>query len=241
MSYRTPNAKCIYCGEGFYNRPSTPNRKTCSKECNSLARKIGLIKSGATKKLNCTCSICNKDFYRSPKHQERSKSGKLYCSIECQHVDQKKPVTKVCKWCGEEYKTIPAKTESSKYCSFKCASEDKFSNPEMLKKMRQGFQNSPNKLETYFFENTPEIVKFTGDGKVWINFNNGKLKNPDFVIDGTNKVIELFGDYWHKGEDTDELIQQYKEVGYDCLVFWESEIRENYPMVLARVLSFVED
>lgn len=282
MVKRTPNATCIVCGEGFYNRPSTPNRKTCSKECNSLGRKMGFIKSGRTAKNNAICFVCEKEFYRPPSHQKRSKSGKQYCSIQCQHENQKKPVTKKCKECGKEFTTIPAKIETHKYCSFRCSHKalarqndtriekeckicgEKFLAPKSKnqkycsqKCMEVAHQQrfiddeefvsnwaknlkSPNKLETLFNENTPYPIKFTGDGKVWITFSDGKLKNPDFVVDGTTKVIEIHGDYWHKGEDTNDLLDSYKEVGYDCLVLWETEIKTDLIGSLLKVIKFIE-
>lgn len=282
MGKRTPNTTCIVCGEGFYNRPSTPNRKTCSRACNVLARKMGLIKSGRTAKNNAECYVCGKEFYRAPSHQKRSKSGKLFCSIKCQHEAQKKPVTKECLECGKSFTTIPAKAETQKYCSFRCSHKalvrqndtriekecvicgEKFLTPLnrnkkfcskkcMGKAHQQRFiedkefvtswaksLKSPNKLENLFDEHTPYSIKFTGDGKVWITFTDGKLKNPDFVVDGTTKVIEIFGDYWHKDEDTSILVEQYREVGYECLVLWESEIKSDLIGTLLKVIRFIE-
>lgn len=40
------------------------------------------------------------------------------------------------------------------------------------------------------------------------------------------KLIELFGDYWHKGEDPQDRINIFKKFGYDTLVIWESELKD---------------
>lgn len=52
-------------------------------------------------------------------------------------------------------------------------------------------------------------------------------------------MIELYGDYWHDGDDPEELISQYKDIGFDCLVLWESEVKNDIEDVLLRVESFL--
>ncbi|RJQ27113.1 hypothetical protein C4577_02225 [Candidatus Parcubacteria bacterium] len=66
--------------------------------------------------------------------------------------------------------------------------------------------------------------EYTGSRSFWIDFLNDKRKNPDFTSFELNKVIEVFGRYWHKDEDPNDLIKQYKDVGWDCLVLWEDEV-----------------
>ena len=62
-------------------------------------------------------------------------------------------------------------------------------------------------------------------------------RNPDFVnIDGRKQVIELYGDYWHKGESGEERINHFKEYGFDCLIIWESELG-NEEKVRQKVLT----
>lgn len=51
-----------------------------------------------------------------------------------------------------------------------------------------------------------------------------RVKNPDFVNRSSKKVIEVFGNYWHRNEDPQELIDFYKSTGWDCIVLWELEI-----------------
>ena len=78
-----------------------------------------------------------------------------------------------------------------------------------------------------FNEQTPAHIDQTSDGKFFINFTNGKVKNPDFIVrpvKETKKVIEIFGRYWHKAEEEAELTERYAEVGYKCLVIWEEEV-----------------
>ena len=61
---------------------------------------------------------------------------------------------------------------------------------------------------------------FIGDGKEVIG---GKC--PDFIDKTNNKIIELYGDYWHRGQDPNDRINYFKDYGYDTLVIWESELK----------------
>lgn len=64
--------------------------------------------------------------------------------------------------------------------------------------------------------------KYVGDFKVWIDG-----RNPDFInCNGEKKLIELFGNYWHKPEDEKTLPDHYKMYGFKTLVIWENDMRE---------------
>jgi len=114
------------------------------------------------------------------------------------------------------------------------------------------------KPEKIFDEITPDDVKYVGN-KAWGIRTKKKKRYPDFKITGQNKVIEIFGIYWHdifkvkhfgKPDDPNDRIQEYKEVGLECIVFWEYEILEinrfgGYPKpnlnrVLKRTLEFIK-
>jgi len=68
--------------------------------------------------------------------------------------------------------------------------------------------------------------------------SNGKRKNPDFEVEGQNRVIEIHGDHWHKGEDTSILMEMFHRIGYECLIIWEKNLRENPEEVVALVEQF---
>jgi hypothetical protein len=82
----------------------------------------------------------------------------------------------------------------------------------------------PNYPETCF----NELLDFISPG-TW-KFNKGELvisgKIPDYYrTDGIKSVIELFGDYWHKGEPKGYKQHIYREAGYSCLILWVSELK----------------
>lgn len=98
----------------------------------------------------------------------------------------------------------------------------------------------PNKPETIILNLLnklyPNEWKFTGDFSFMING-----KNPDFTnINGQKKLIELFGDYWHKGEDPNDRINIFKPFGWDTLVIWECELK-NTKQLKRKIFDFCEE
>ena len=70
-------------------------------------------------------------------------------------------------------------------------------------------------LDEYF----PGQWRFVGDWQFLVG-----TKCPDFW-NGDHKLIELFGNFWHRREDESKRIDFFKENGYKCLVVWTHEIR----------------
>jgi len=83
----------------------------------------------------------------------------------------------------------------------------------------------------------PREYKYTGNGKVIIN---GLC--PDYTNrNGKKKVIEVFGDYWHNGENPQIKIDKYSEFGFDCLVIWEHELKEKSELELVKIIKEFND
>ncbi len=107
---------------------------------------------------------------------------------------------------------------------------------EALRKMLKAVNAKPNRPEQFLIDlfqehNLP--FRYVGAG----DFILGS-KCPDFLnYNGKKQLIELYGDYWHKGEDPQERIDFFKGFGFDTLVIWEHEL-ENPSAVLGRVESF---
>ena len=104
-------------------------------------------------------------------------------------------------------------------------------NPEYQVKQREARGQSPNGLEVRFLRDNPEY-DYVGD----LSFFVGS-KNPDFVLPSTNKCVDLFGDYWHEGEDPTERIRYFKERGYELTVIWEHELNDLTDTEIANKVS----
>ena len=94
---------------------------------------------------------------------------------------------------------------------------------------------SPNKTEKYLNEILNEILpnkyKFVGDGKKRIG-----SKFPDFIW--KHKIIELYGDYWHRNDHLEDKINYYECFGYDCLVIWERDLRQSLELTKIRIIEY---
>ena len=103
-------------------------------------------------------------------------------------------------------------------------------NPDYVEKQKKAREITPNKpekklgqlLEDLF----PREYKFVGDWTVAIDG-----KSPDFInINGQKKIVELFGDYWHRGQNPQDRVDAFKPFGYDTLVIWEHELENREPL-----------
>ncbi len=97
----------------------------------------------------------------------------------------------------------------------------------------------PNKAELKLNEVLQQILpneyKYVGDGEFILA---GKC--PDFVnINGQKKIIELYGNYWHKGETGKERIALFKQYGYETLIVWGSELKDEEEL-RNKILGFAD-
>jgi G:T-mismatch repair DNA endonuclease (very short patch repair protein) len=111
-------------------------------------------------------------------------------------------------------------------------------NPDYIKKQivarNTKFMNKKEQLVFDLINSIcPNEWKWVGNGEVIIG---GKC--PDFINNGQNKLIEFFGDYWHKNDDAVEKIELFKKFGYDTLIIWESELK-NIENVKLKISNFI--
>jgi hypothetical protein len=126
--------------------------------------------------------------------------------------------------------------------------------------MQGRFRKGPNNLEQKVMDIAPDgVLRFTGDGGYWRFLPLlGRHKNPDFVVvrpdcdpehpfRKSTKVIEACGDFWHSRmftgkapfEHEQELIDAYADVGIQCLIIWESEVKSDPDGVRGRLEAFL--
>jgi len=142
----------------------------------------------------------------------------------------------------------PRSKEACKNIAAACA-DRKNKNPEWYKKIcainrknavaRKGVPRSvefmrkllnakkPTSIEIQFMNlvkknNLP--YRYVGDGKFWIG-----NKNPDFIHTDRSKreVIELYGDYWHRGHNPQDRIDLFAKSNFKCTVIWEREFKRD--------------
>lgn len=65
--------------------------------------------------------------------------------------------------------------------------------------------------------------QYVGNGRFFVR-TKLKTRVPDFVNTKQKKIIEVYGDYWHRNDNPQDQIDEYKAVGWDCVVLWEHEI-----------------
>ena len=120
--------------------------------------------------------------------------------------------------------------------------------PEQKEKQLKNFVNAPRhknwqitKLEKKIIGFNIPNLKFTGDGKVWLT-SNGIRMNPDFVVDGEKKVVEV-GDtnYWHTEKDIIERIKLYKNIGWECLYVKDTHLNSDENKVKIIINQFVHN
>jgi hypothetical protein len=116
-------------------------------------------------------------------------------------------------------------------------------NPEwrdkVVKAQRLGCLVHPNRAETAITllldELHPGEWKFVGDGSLVIGG-----KNPDFTnVNGQKKLIELFGNYWHRGQNPQDRIDLFAQFGFATLVIWEREL-DNPTELADKITMFTE-
>ncbi|MBU2072716.1 MAG: hypothetical protein KKA68_20985 [Gammaproteobacteria bacterium] len=95
-------------------------------------------------------------------------------------------------------------------------------------------QNKPeHEIEDYLKEFG---VEFVGDGKFWLGY---PPRNPDFIHRKNRKIVEFFGNYWHKLEDELDRIDHYNKYGWNCFVVWESDYNTNKEFAIAKIKEFI--
>jgi G:T-mismatch repair DNA endonuclease (very short patch repair protein) len=109
-----------------------------------------------------------------------------------------------------------------------------------IKSQRKGMKVYPNKPEIIIKKLLSVIskdYKYVGDGSFIINGFN-----PDFINKKSNKIIELYGTYWHKRPEVIKRdirrIKSYKKYGYKTLIIWEHELI-NIGKVTKKLVKFI--
>lgn len=108
----------------------------------------------------------------------------------------------------------------------------------IIKKIIESNHKSPNKSEKLLKRILNKDYSFVGDGKVMIGGFN-----PDFIDFKNNKIIELYGNYWHNlpgyKERDKRRLKTYKQLGYNTLVIWDNELKY-LDKLLLKINNFIK-
>jgi very-short-patch-repair endonuclease len=227
--YKTKRYKrhCRLCSKIFTVPKYRRWVKYCSRVCGNTSRRLKIIK--------VKCFTCNKTLIRY-KTRKFKDAKNFYCNNICRNNRGKfciaKKVIKYCTTCGKDI--IRNKTDVNRknrkgiktyHCSRKCL----FQYQHMLR------SKGPNKSEQKLIKLLSRTnFKFVGNFKREIG---GKF--PDFIFEKQHKIIELFGEYWHRKKDEKKRIKHFKDFGYDCLVIWNKDLKYNVPFVEYLLYKFI--
>jgi len=106
----------------------------------------------------------------------------------------------------------------------------------------------PNDKEVYLINILESILP----GCYQLNYpKGGKLvgnRHPDIISINNNKMIDMFGDYWHDANKFPNIMSEFdrikffKDHGYDLLIIWESELVDsNRVSLLTKIVNFHND
>ncbi len=177
----------------------------------------------------CRCVYCSKrppislEFVRSEFTKEN------YILLSDEYINAQQKLLYICSKGHKHFMTWNDWQQGTRcyYCS-----KERFLDESWLEKFSKACRVKPNKVELILKEFLdkllPKEYKYVGDFKFWVSG-----KNPDFVHTSENKIIELFGNYWHSEKITGmpekvhekELVDHYKNSGFETLIVWEKELK----------------
>ena len=110
-------------------------------------------------------------------------------------------------------------------------------------KARKANQSRPNKPEKIIIN----LIKqynlnfiYVGNSKKWFKGETQSF-NPDFINEDKKKIVEFFGNYWHKNtkEDDKERLKTYTKYGYKTIIIWENELK-NLDEIKNKISNFIK-
>lgn len=92
--------------------------------------------------------------------------------------------------------------------------------PEFQVARVKGLQMTPNKPESALLE----LLRPLG-----FEYNSTRIIGglvPDFIHKKDSKIVEMFGDYWHRNDNPKQKQAIYHRQGYRCVIIWEHELAD---------------
>jgi len=191
--------------------------------CSRCAKRIG--KPRKNNRFTGLCRSCSaKDAWSRPGMREmfiNSHVNQKGIPLNEQQKSQRR-ASSTKAWSDQELRH----RQSQKICKL-------WGNPEHAKKVLH--RRTPNYPEQGFINlciRHDLLYTYVGDGSLLID-----RKNPDFIDSTGTKLIEIWGEYWHKGQNPQDRIDFFRTKGYDCLVIMAKELNDEIGL-LAKVMQF---
>jgi len=232
---------CAICGKQFWMENwqlKISKKYYCSRECwrkrdmSEISKKISNTLSGRKIKGKfIKCSYCGKTIWKANCFIKKHNfcSNKCKCNFRKTDEETNKKIAKSNK--GKKRTKEMREAQAKRLKGIPCPAHSKrmtkkWRDNNYVQKQMYARNVMPNKTELFldkFLGNLlPSEYKFVGDGQFILA---GKC--PDFVnINGQKKIVELYGDYWHKNDNPQDRINLFKQFGYETLVIWEHELKE---------------
>lgn len=229
MSIKTKHkSKCIDCGKEL-SKNKCKRCKLCSAKNNGLNRR----------KPKNKCIDCGKELSKFIYERCQSCSGKYRRKNPKTQIIRRE--TCINKYGVDNVSKVPEIMKKASTNSGKSNKKrwDSLSKEQKVLELSKRFSKKPNRFESEFDNSTPKNIRFTGNRSFWLWWKNQIPKNPDFKVKGQRKLIELFGDYWHKPEEERLYKEEYGKIGYDCIVIWQSDWIQNRTQILQKINSFI--
>lgn len=192
----------------------------------SHKQKVGLSKKGFLHTEEAKDKMRQSRLGKTPsketkEKQSRTMTGRKYSAEHRRHISENNKGMK-----GKCH-SVATKQKMSVSRTHMWANMDKEKRHKWIRSIHKAVSRVPNKPETFLTNLLDDLFpgewKYVGDGQMVIA---GKC--PDFVnINGQKKIIELFGDYWHRGDDPEDRKRIFSPFGFDTLVIWEHELKKD--------------
>ena len=115
--------------------------------------------------------------------------------------------------------------------------EDLVYKEKLVKSMFKSFRLKPNKSELFLFGRVCDFSsEYFLNTKGEVMCLGGKI--PDIVNVKGQKIIELYGDYWHRNDNAQDRILHFKQFGWDTLIVWEHELKNN-ELLKSKLMGFI--
>ena len=221
---KLPDHVCSQCDKNY--RPNSKNRKFCSSDCyyayskehpEEYAIDASIRRAGYEKFRN---NMEAYDKWRDIVSNRMKDNNPM-------HVPEVK--ARSMKSCKKYWDTHPKEKEAR------------------IKRFMQaplrgrGKKWKPTSLERKIIDLNVPGLNYVGDGSVFVTIGakpNRRKKNPDFLLKGRKKVVEV-GDieYWHTLDEIEQTVKDYECIGYECLYLTNRDL-EDLSMYETRVRDF---